>query len=191
LDWFCPDAWVAEHNKGHHLNLNELSDITCIPVVSSSLREKSESSAVRSVLVAMTSVTWLWMYYSPMQVRGLHVMRLGAPAEDALRKPWFLHSIFTSVPRYVPRVIGRKWYSDFISDLFFRAYALNFFVCFVVVPVVVGSLRNSIVEGEVKTGFCVAVLANVVGSELIRSMHNFLTIATNHTGEDLWLIEIF
>ena len=163
MDWIYPEAWHAEHDILHHYWLGEDEDPDLIERNTQWMVDRGVPMWQRHALIALLSVTWKWIYYSPSTMRALHraeARRAGLPDPE----PAELLSPFNARGR----------------DLWKRALLPNIGMRFVAVPAAFGVL------GPIAS---FNVLANTVLADIIGNLHAFIVIAPNHAADDLYRFE--
>lgn len=160
MDWIYPEAWHAEHDILHHFSLGEDEDPDLIERNTQWMRDQNLPLWQKQALVALLSVTWKWLYYSPSTMRALHeaeAKAAGAPAPE----PAELLSPFNARGR----------------DLWKRALLPNIGMRFVGIPAAFLPL------GPVAA---FNVFANTVMADVIGNLHAFIVIGPNHSADDLY-----
>lgn len=160
MDWILPEAWHAEHDILHHYWLGEDEDPDLIERNTQWMRDQELPRWQKQALIALLSVTWKWLYYSPSTMRALHAAEakkagLPEPEEAELLSPF--------------NARGR--------DLWKRALLPNIGMRFVAVPAAFLPL------GPVAS---FNVWANTVMADILGNLHAFIVIGPNHSADDLY-----
>jgi len=183
LDWMHPEAWNIEHNRLHHYRLNEEHDPDLVQRNLDWLRDANIPLAAKYATIAVFAPTWKWVYYAPNTFKELQLAQMkkeGKPLPEGYDPTQAVNilSMFADSERdKLAREVVKP------ADLFLRVLGPFFVLRFVALP----SLFLA-VPGVGPTLFANAVV-NMVLAELLTNMHAFLTIVTNHAGEDLYTFE--
>jgi fatty acid desaturase len=183
LDWMHPEAWNIEHNRFHHYRLNEDLDPDLVQRNLDWLRDANVPMALKYAVVAVFAPTWKWVYYAPNTWKELEIARIKKegkplpagfnPAQAVTVGSFFLSDNDSVLARQV--VNPTEFFSKVLGPFFLlRFVALP--ALFLAVPGVGPTLAAH-------------AAANMVLAELLTNMHAFLTIVTNHAGEDLYTFE--
>jgi len=184
LDWMDPESWNIEHNRLHHYRLNEASDPDLVQRNLDWLRDSKMSMMARYAVVAFFVPVWKWLYYAPNTYKELQVAKLKKEGKEL--PPNFN----VNAPATVPSLL---FYNDEESNAlkqvvkpveFFAKVAAPFFLSrFVVLP------SLFLLVPGVGPNLFVNALINIFAAELLTNAHAFVTIVTNHAGEDLYTFD--
>lgn len=180
LDWMLPEAWNLEHNRLHHYHLGEDDDPDLVERNLDFVRQWQGPRALKLMYVAVMATVWKWAYYAPNTYKQLKLheyrsthggsapAKLSDPNEaltvlGALFKPAGRGGLFSPF-EFLSRVLG--------APLLLR---------FVLPPAIL--LLSPFGNGSVLFRRALLHLALADG---ISNLHAFLTIVTNHAGDDLY-----
>jgi fatty acid desaturase len=183
LDWMHPEAWNIEHNRYHHYRLNEEQDPDLVQRNLEWLRDANVPMALKYAAIVVFAPTWKWVYYAPNTWKELEVARLKrdgkslpegfSPSQAVTISSFFLSDRDSVLARQVvdPGAFFAKVLGPFFLLRFVALPSL-----FLAVPGMGPTLA-------------LHAAANMILAELLTNMHAFLTIVTNHAGEDLYTFE--
>ena len=182
LDWMQPEAWNVEHNRLHHYRLNEGKDPD---LVQRNLEFLSTNEKVplfaKYAVVAFFLPVWKWFYYAPNTFKELKIQeykREGKPlpkdfdSEEAVT----VVSLFDPSRPAVREVVPPK-------ELFGKVLGPMFMGRYMVIPALLLAIPG------VGPTLAVHALGNLLLAELLTNVHAFVTIVTNHAGEDLYTFD--
>ena len=178
LDWMLPEAWNVEHNTLHHYSLGEDRDPDLVERNLEFVRRWRGPHAAKLALVAVLAGVWKWAYYAPntykqyQQARYLqqhHAMPPGVDPHKALT----LSGVITR-PHEFRGMFRRR---DFVRDCLLPVVALRFLLLPAPLLLLPGGLG--------RVCFSRAVL-HLLLADVLSNYHSFLTIVTNHAGDDLY-----
>lgn len=180
-DWMLPEAWNIEHNRLHHYHLGEPQDPDLVERNLEFLRSMDTSMASKYAQVFALIPIWKWFYYAPNTFKELQIAKFksaGKPLPDEA-KP---EDAVTLGTLFSPKSEAEKAMGDVVNPLGFVAKVLAPFLLtrFVLLPAPL-----LLVPGFGATLFGHAVV-NLVLAELLTNIHGFITIVTNHAGNDLY-----
>jgi hypothetical protein len=183
LDWMAPEAWNVEHNRLHHYRLNEASDPDLVQRNLEFLREAKLPMILKYFVVASVVGVWKWSYYAPNTFKELQINKWKQNGRDLPSgfDPDAAVTVMTLLsqgPRAdaVRQVVRPKEFITTVLGPFFMARMFLLPVSMLLVP------------GDGFQMFTHAVV-NLVAAELLTNMHAFVTIVTNHAGEDLYTFD--
>jgi len=182
LDWILPEAWIVEHNKEHHYKLNEDEDPDYVQR-NTELVRMFPTWPLRYFFVFFNAVVWKWAYYASNTLKLLHKDRKGAPAKKVLDRPFTLIEIVIQMGK-CRTWSNLAWFFVYVPDFIFRCMGPPLVMNFVVIPMIAFGLAR-LTGGDAWNAFAMAIV-NFMGAEMVNNVHSFATIATNHSGEDLW-----
>ena len=168
-DWIWPDAWIQEHNTLHHYKLGEthdpanyhvaLGDPDLVEFNLEWLRKSSAPWPLKYTYIFVMACIWKFLYYAP---NTLHAWLL---KKDPSRKlPKALDLAFIQPFGSTGRMLWSKCYLPYV--------ALNF----VAIPAAFLLISRDAACN---------VLLNMLAAEVMTNLHAFVTIVTNHAGDDL------
>ena len=183
-DWMKPEAWNVEHNRLHHYRLNELSDPDLVQRNLAFLRSSKLPRWVRYVFVAATTPVWKWYYYAPNTYKELKTQAL-VNQNEALPDNFDPESPITLRTLLFPSGEQERAVRKVVNPLeFFKSVMVPFLMTrFVLLPAPLLA-----VPGMGPTLYRHAVI-NLLAAELLTNIHSFLTIVTNHSGEDMYTFD--
>jgi hypothetical protein len=202
FDWMLPEAWNIEHGRLHHYALNESNDPDLVEQNARFLRTLRAPRAVKYAVVLFFALTWKWTYYASNTYSQLlfsnatreltplaERLETDAAADAALssgapnkskeklmeeKKRRHIVTIFSILEGSVP-----SWWSTWG---FLRDAILPFFIFrFLLLP-----MPCLVLLGK---GAFINAVVNMALADLLTNLHSFLTIVTNHAGEDLYWFE--
>jgi fatty acid desaturase len=177
LDWLHPDAWAHEHNQLHHYHTGQQEDPDIVERNAWFIRHQRMPRACKWLFGVLLMCTWKFSYYAPNTFFALkqHGKIRAQTREQARRDPV---PSMGEVPRWI--IPGEKLW------LPLNAWAVEYWLrC--VLPY--GLLRFGLVPAlflPLGTAAWLAVLVNSVLAEIVANVISFVTIAPNHTGDDLY-----
>jgi fatty acid desaturase len=177
LDWLHPDAWALEHNGLHHYHTSQVEDPDIVERNAWFIRSEKMPRLLKWMFGIALTMTWKWTYYAPNTFFALkqhHKQREHARGEsDGAPVP-----SMGTVERWI--IPGEKlWFPT-------NRWALEYYArC--VLPY--GLFRFGLVPAlflPLGTSAWLAVLINSLLAEIVANIVTFVTIAPNHTGDDLY-----
>ena len=177
LDWLHPDAWAHEHNQLHHYHTGQLQDPDLVERNARFIRHRAVPRAAKALLVVLLMMTWKLTYYAPNTFFALkqHRRIRSQTAAQARAEP--LPAMGEVACLVIP---GEK------VMLPVTAWGVEFWLrC--VLPY--GVVRLGVIPAlflPLGTGAWMAVLVNSLLAEVVANVITFMTIAPNHTGDDLY-----
>jgi hypothetical protein len=180
LDWMKPEAWNIEHNRLHHYRLNEVKDPDLVQRNLVDLRESDAPMIMKYAQVAALLLVWKWFYYAPNTYKELKInewIKSGKELPDGVNPEEALTvtSLLMKSKAGLREIIEpRELYLDVLGPMLGRNIAIPGLLC--LVPGVGPTLAFHAV-------------ANIVLAELLTNAHSFLTIVTNHSGEDMYTFD--
>lgn len=177
LDWLHPDAWAHEHNQLHHYNTGQQEDPDIVERNAWFIRHRNMPRVCKWLLGGLLVMSWKWSYYAPntffalKQHRKIHAQSREQAKADPVPS-------MGAVKRWI--IPGEKVW------LPVSAWGVEYWLrC--VLPY--GLLRFGLVPAlflPLGTAAWLAVLVNTLLAEVVANAITFLTIAPNHTGDDLY-----
>lgn len=183
LDWMSPEAWNVEHNRLHHYRLNEQYDPDLVQRNAGFMRNTDLPLAVRYAAVASLLPVWKWFYYAPNTYKELQVAKWKQEGR-ALPENFNVHSGVT-VTSLLESGLEGDALRQVVNPRDFLSQVLGpfFLIRFVILPIPLLAI-----PGVGPTLFGHAIV-NLVLAELVTNIHAFVTIVTNHAGEDLYTFQ--
>uniref|UniRef100_A0A7S2V6J1 Fatty acid desaturase domain-containing protein n=1 Tax=Fibrocapsa japonica TaxID=94617 RepID=A0A7S2V6J1_9STRA len=180
-DWMYPEAWNVEHNRLHHYHLGEPKDPDLVERNLDFLRQRKSPMFMKYALVAGLIPVWKWFYYAPntfkeLQIQERRINKEPLPEKfDPLKAATFRTMLF-------PRDDGERALKEVLKPVqFFKKVLGPFLVSrFILLPAPLLAI-----PGMGQALFTNAIV-NLVLAELLTNIHAFITIVTNHAGEDLY-----
>ena len=180
-DWMLPEAWNIEHNRLHHYHLGEPLDPDLVERNLGFLRSMNVPMPVKYGMTAALIPIWKWFYYAPNTFKELQLSKFSSEKRDlpAGVKPGDAVTLGTL---FLPTTDAERAMQQVVNPFeFFRKVLAPFLVTrFMLLPAPL-----LLVPGVGSTLFAHAI-ANLVLAELLTNVHGFVTIVTNHAGEDLY-----
>lgn len=183
LDWMSPEAWNVEHNRLHHYRLNEGSDPDLVQRNLGFLRDGNTPMPLKYAVVAFFLPVWKWFYYAPNTFKELQIAKFKQegkplPNEVDLQEQATIVSFFSNdeKSKNLRQVVPAR-------DFFAKVLAPFFVARYVVLPAPL-----LLIPGAGPTFFAHAMV-NLILAELLTNIHAFVTIVTNHAGEDLYTFD--
>lgn len=177
LDWLHPDAWAHEHNQLHHYHTGQQEDPDLVERNAWFIRHPSMPRMLKRVLIVLLMMTWKLSYYAPNTFFALKQHRKIRAQTPAQARSNPLPSM-GAVKRWI--IPGEKLW------LPFSAWGLEYWLrC--VLPY--GLLRFGVIPAlflPLGTEAWLAVLVNSLLAEIVANVITFVTIAPNHTGDDIY-----
>jgi fatty acid desaturase len=179
FDWIPPEAWIHEHNALHHTRTNEEADPDFVQRNIIWFRKLPGPRWLRYASVIFIACTWKVTYFAPSAMRVLQLARLrraGQPSrDDSAQGLRFFYD-------YSHPEAHRQWAA--LTDprgqrgreFWFLALLPYAAIRFVLMPLAFAPLGTHAVLNVLVTSLIAEVLTNI---------HSFVTIVTNHAGEDL------
>lgn len=183
LDWMLPEAWNVEHNRLHHYKLNEIGDPDLVQRNMVELREKEIPKFAKYANVAFIASAWKWFYYAPNTYKELQINKFKADGKE-LPVGFEPTDAVVVTSLLAPGEKGAALRQvvnplDFFLKVFGPFLACRYILLpapLLAIPVVGPSL------------FTHAII-NLVLAEIVTNVHAFVTIVTNHAGEDLYTFD--
>lgn len=194
LDWMLPEAWNHEHNMLHHYQLGELGDPDLVERNLEFVRVWHGPRALKLVFVFVMAGIWKWAYYSPNTYKQLKLAEFAKQRQqqaqqqggDGGGKP------AAAVPDGVDPhkaltlagvLIRPHEYNGLFSRTDFLARCLLPMLAgrFLLLPAPLLLLPGGL--GPVAYGHAIL---NLLLADLLSNYHAFVTIVTNHAGDDLY-----
>jgi fatty acid desaturase len=181
LDWMQPEAWNVEHNRLHHYRLNEAKDPDLVQRNLEFLQADSIPVPLRYLAVMLFMPIWKWFYYAPNTYKELKISEW-AKAGKPLPEDFDAEEAATVVSLFDPRRSAlRKLMKP--QEVLFKVMGPLFFGRYVVIPALLCAIPGF---GPTLAGHA---LVNLVLAELLTNVHSFVTIVTNHAGDDMYTFD--
>ena len=188
FDWFLPEAWSIEHNQRHHYCLGETEDPDLVEHNLASIRDGTQARWIKVATVSALTVAWKWYYYAPNTYKELKLSALrragkAPPAACDPSKPCVLEHFL-----YYP---ADKMLFTF-AEFFGRVMCPYIVGHFMMLPAFAAAAMYAIGESGVMAApmeprqAAWNAFINLIFAELATNFHAFVTIATNHCGDDLY-----
>lgn len=183
-DWMAPEAWNVEHNRLHHYHLGEEKDPDLVQRNLEFLRDSNAPMYQKYLTVFALMPIWKWSYYAPNTYKELQIQRWKReqgelPADFIPTKAVTVSNIL------LPKDASERAAQQIINPLDFLAKVLGPFLFsrFILLP-----LPLLLVPGVGGTLFTHAII-NLVLADLLTNLHGFVTIVTNHCGDDIYTFD--
>eukprot|EP00978_Attheya_sp_CCMP212_P007285 scaffold16947_cov43-Attheya_sp.AAC.2 len=183
-DWMLPEAWNVEHNRLHHYHLSEPLDPDNVERNLEFLRDMNVPMPAKYAVVAALAPIWKWFYYAPNTFKELQLAQMRAekkemPADIDPMQPFTLRTMI------FPQDDAERAISNLMKESNFFGKVLAPFMLsrFVLLPAPL-----LLLPGVGTTAFGHAIV-NLVLAELLTNLHGFLTIVTNHCGNDMYTFD--
>mmetsp|Transcript_42235 Transcript_42235/g.62554 ORF Transcript_42235/g.62554 Transcript_42235/m.62554 type:complete len:488 (-) Transcript_42235:155-1618(-) len=183
-DWMMPEAWNVEHNRLHHYHLGEERDPDLVQRNLDFLREMEDLPMIAKYGVAsLLMPVWKWFYYSPNTYKELQYQtkyrqpKLEAPVNlDPDQAVTFRSMLFPQEPSHEAANKHLVPMGQFLKEALLPFFASRF----VALPAPL-----LLVPSVGPTLFGHAIM-NLILADLLTNIHGFITIVTNHAGEDVY-----
>jgi hypothetical protein len=180
LDWMAPEAWNVEHNRLHHYCLNELSDPDLVQRNLGTVRESSAPNIAKYATVALLFPIWKWFYYAPNTFKELQISKWKQEGKtlpdkfDQRESVTAFHLFFKGAKYTALREVVKpqEFFTQVLGPFLFTRFIL-LPLPFLLIPGVGPMLWNN-------------AMWNVVLAEILTNIHSYITIVTNHAGNDLY-----
>lgn len=180
-DWMMPEAWNIEHNRLHHYHLGEPLDPDLVERNLEFLRVMEIPKALKYGIAVLLMPIWKWFYYAPNTFKELQIAKFKSEKRD-LPANFLPEEAFTLRTMFFPRTKSEVACQELINPAEFLAKVLAPFLFsrFILLPAPL-----LLIPGIGTTLFAHAIV-NLVLAELLTNIHGFITIVTNHAGNDLY-----
>ena len=187
LDWMKPEAWNVEHNRLHHYRLNELEDPDLVQRNLEFVRQDNKLPLwLKYTKVFAFMSIWKWFYYAPNTFKELQIAKWMAETGQQLPAEIDRTQALTVRSFVAPDSESERALLKIVKPVTFfsQVVAPFFFMRFVLLPLPLLAIPG----GQGMTLFQNAII-NLVAAELLTNIHAFVTIVTNHAGDDLYTFE--
>lgn len=176
LDWIQPEAWNLEHNRLHHYRLNELADPDYTQRNSELLRSDAIPGPGKYLGVLFLMTTWRWSYYASNTYKEL---RLSETKPEDLPDKIRPTDCITITSMLAPSNDNERAMVEFLNptQFFWKVMGPFFFLRFVLLPLPLLAISPTLFTNA---------LINLALAEVLTNVHSFMTVVTNHAGEDLY-----
>jgi fatty acid desaturase len=180
-----PEAWNIEHNRLHHYHLGEDKDPDLVQRNLEFLRQMDFLPLpAKYALVSGMAGIWKWFYYAPNTYKEL---KLSEFVRDGKEFPEGLKPTDATTVRAMlfPVDDAERSMNELVDvdDFFTKVLGPMFFSRFVMLPAPL-----LLVPGVGPSLFGHALI-NLMLADLATNFHGFLTIVTNHAGEDVYAFD--
>ncbi|MFY2765240.1 fatty acid desaturase family protein [Arenimonas sp. MALMAid1274] len=177
LDWLHPDAWAHEHNQLHHFQTGQQGDPDLVERNAWFIRHRRVPRPVKALIIVLVMMTWKLTYYAPNTFFALKQHRRIRAQTAAQARAHPLPAMGEVACLVIP---GER------VMLPVTAWGIEFWLrC--VLPY--GLVRFGLIPAlflPLGTWAWMAVLVNSLLAEVVANVVTFVTIAPNHTGDDLY-----
>jgi fatty acid desaturase len=157
IDWIEPECWKDEHNKSHHYYLNEEYDPDNVENNNENLRKSNMHYSLKLIIVFFIMCTWRFTYFCH------NVIRCKQHSEMKIR--------YRSGPnRNLNLTLKQLLY------IIVYGYIPRFVFLTIIFPLPYVLLGINYYK----------ILTYSFLSEIFTNIHSFLTLITNHSGNDLY-----
>ncbi len=180
LDWLHPDAWAHEHNQLHHYHTGQRDDPDIVERNAWFIRHPAVPRPVKWLLIVLLMMTWKLTYYAPNTFWALkqHQRIRAQTPEQQRTQP--LPTMGTVNRIVIP---GEKVVLPVTS------WGLQFYLRCVMPYALFRFALLPALFLPLGTDAWLAVLVNSVLAEIVANVVTFVTIAPNHTGEDVYAFD--
>ncbi len=180
-DWMLPEAWNIEHNRPHHYHLGEPLDPDLVERNLEFLRKMDTPLPMKYLITAALVPIWKWFYYAPNTFKELQIAKYKSEKKD-LPSGLELEDAVTLRTMLFPQTKAEEAMLEVVKpiDFFTKVFAPFFLTRFVLLPAPL--LLVPVFGG----GLFLNAVVNLVLADLLTNIHGFITIVTNHAGEDLY-----
>ena len=183
LDWMLPEAWNVEHNRLHHYRLNEMYDPDLVQRNLHSVRNSKIPIAFKYIAIAFIFPIWKWFYYAPNTFKELQINKWKQEGKE-LPENFDSHESATVFTLFS---WGAKYSAlrEVVRPYEFLKQVLGPFIMtrFVLLPLPLLFIPN------IGLTLWNHAMWNVVLAEILTNIHAYITIVTNHAGEDLYTFD--
>jgi fatty acid desaturase len=176
LDWLHPDAWAHEHNQLHHYHTGQREDPDIVERNAWFIRHASVPRPLKWLMIVVLMMTWKLSYYAPNTFFALKQHRRIRAQTPAQAKADPLPSMGTVKRWVIPgeRVVlpVTAWGAEF----WLRCVLPYALFRFALLPALFLPFGVDV---------WAAVLVNSLLAEVVANVVTFVTIAPNHTGDDV------
>jgi fatty acid desaturase len=183
-DWMLPEAWNIEHNRLHHYHLGEPLDPDLVERNLTFLRDMKIPLPLKYVVAAALMPVWKWFYYAPNTYKELTLAKLNSEKKE-LPEGLDPYDALTLKTMFFPETKAQELMNEIVPPKeFFQKVLAPFFVTrFLLLPAPLLFIPDF--GGDL---FFNAML-NLILADLLTNIHGFVTVVTNHAGEDLYKFE--
>jgi fatty acid desaturase len=183
-DWMAPEAWNVEHNRLHHYHLGEDKDPDLVQRNLEFLRDSQEPMYQKYATVLALMPIWKWAYYAPNTYKELQIQKFKRNEID-LPKDFEPTKAATVSHILLPKDAAERATQQVVKPMDFFANVLGPFLFsrFILLP-----LPLLAVPGVGQSLFFHAII-NLVLADLLTNLHGFITIVTNHCGDDIYTFD--
>jgi fatty acid desaturase len=180
-DWMFPEAWNVEHNRLHHYHLGELKDPDLVQRNLEYLRVMDAPMIVKYLTVAFIMPIWKWFYYSPNTYKELKIAEWKRSGKELPNDIQPLEAV-TLRSLLFPQNEAQKAVNQVVdaNEFFTRVFAPMFLSRFLFLPAPLLLIPGA---GPALFGHA---LINLVLADMLTNIHGFITIVTNHAGDDVY-----
>jgi fatty acid desaturase len=182
-DWMQPEAWNIEHNRLHHYHLGEPKDPDLVQRNLDFIRDSTLPMPMRYALVCTTIPIWKWFYYAPNTYKELRLSEMkkeGTPLPEDF-DPTEAISILSLIKPKPHQRSARQVVKP--MDLLTKVWGPFFLSRFVLLPLPLLAIPS------VGSTWFVHAISNLILADLVTNIHGFITIVTNHAGEDVYAFD--
>ena len=179
-DWMKPEAWNIEHNRLHHYHLGEPKDPDLVQRNLDFIRDSSLPMPIRYLAVGTTIPIWKWFYYAPNTYKELRLSEMKKEG-IALPKDFDAMEAISVLSLIKPKPHQRS--ARFVvspMDLLIKVWGPFLVSRFILLPLPLLAIP------AIGPSLFGHAIANLILADLLTNIHGFITIVTNHAGEDVY-----
>ena len=183
-DWMYPEAWNVEHNRLHHYHLGELEDPDLVQRNLEYMRVSDSPMIVKYLTVALLMPIWKWFYYSPNTFKELKIAEWKRLGKELPRNMEPLQAV-TLRSLLFPQNEAQQATNEVVDgkEFFTRVLAPMIVSRFFLLPAPL-----LLIPGAGPALFGHAIM-NLVLGDMLSNVHGFITIVTNHAGDDVYTFD--
>lgn len=181
LDWMQPEAWNIEHNRLHHYRLNEAHDPDLVQRNLGFLQAMQIPMFLKYAAVSFFLPIWKWFYYAPNTYKELKINEWVKSGKElpATMEP---EEACTLVSIFDPRRPGLREVVK-PQEIFLNVLGPMFFGRFIAIPALLCAIPGA------GPTLAAHALVNLIAADFLTNIHGFVTIVTNHAGEDMYTFD--
>jgi hypothetical protein len=175
------EAWNVEHGRSHHFSLNEKKDPDLVQRNLEFLRNSAVPLPAKYAAVAFFMAVWKSFYYASNSYKELKVSQWNKEGKE-LPKDFNPDDAVTVVSLLDP---SQKALQEVVNPLEFALVVLSPMILsrFVAIPAFL-----CLIPG-IGPALAANALINLILADILTNVHSFITIVTNHAGDDLYTFD--
>lgn len=181
-DWMMPEAWNVEHNRLHHYHLGEPLDPDLVERNLQFLRDMDLPKPLKYGYALAFMPIWKWFYYAPNTFKELQISRMKSEGKE-LPTDFLAEEAITLRTLFFPKTTSECASQEVVNPSRFLLQVLAPFLVsrFLLLPAPLLFL-----PGTLGISLFSHAVVNLFFAELLTNVHGFVTIVTNHAGNDLY-----